>query len=112
MTASGESSGGRRSNCGADVFSCRAGDRLPAAATKRMESNVETDDLPPTRGGLAIAELDNPVPQRPPAAKHTNMCLRPRLAKACVLLRSGMCRALAHRSADIHSISSSYCECS
>jgi len=60
------------------------------------------------RGGLAIAELDKPVPQRPPAAKHTHMCLRPRLAKARMLLRGFMYRALAlaRRSPDIHSISS------
>lgn len=106
MPAGQESSGGRRSNCEADVFSWRTADRLPAAPTERTESIVESKDLPLLRGGLATAELGRLVPQSPPAAKHTNMCFRPRLAKARVLLRSVMYRVLAHRGANIHSISS------
>src|SRR5579862_8125782 len=101
MPTGRESSGSRRSKCGADVFSWRMVDRPPSADTDRTESIVESNDLPPLRGGLATAELGQLVPQSPPAAKHTNMCLRPRLAKAHVLLGSVMYRArvLAHRSA-------------
>jgi hypothetical protein len=81
-----ESTGGRRSSFGADSW--RAPKWLPAADADRTESIVESKDFPALRGGLATAAPDKPVPHNPPAAKHTNICLRPPLAMARVLLRA------------------------
>jgi hypothetical protein len=100
--------GGRRSSCGADVFSWRAADRLPAVPADRTESIVVSRDFVPLRGGLAAADPDRAVAHSPPAVKHRTICLQPRFAQARVMLKAVMygARVFVHRSGGIHGVTS------
>jgi hypothetical protein len=70
----GESSGVRRSRCGADVWSWWANNRLDIDLD-RAESTLKSEDHSRLSGGEAMAELNQPRPHIPPAATRISRCL-------------------------------------